>query len=441
LNNSIFFTGKKPLMWLILFFAGLPFFLAFNRHSRSGIFNYKSEIFSDKAGYYVYLPSLFIYNFDAKEFPDSIVKNTGGGFNLNLEKGKVITKYSAGVAVLETPFFLIAHGLANFFGYEANGFSIPYHKAIDIAAVFYLFWGIYFLQKFLRYYINDKFYIGVSLLLLTYGTNLIYYATQETGMSHIYSFFLFSVLIYYWKRIVVSEFVKLKHIIILSFAAGLIILVRQTNLLFLPFVFIWDLKGITDIANRFKKLYKYFPIIIAIVALCVTPQILYYLYLSGKPFMYSYVNESFVYKYSPKIIRVWFAFENGFFTYNPIHIITISGIGWMIYKGLVNGKILLALFLGITYLNAAWWWPMLGCGFGHRGFVEFYPLFSLAFLYGTYNLFYNNSLSIKIITSFLLLIAVYYSFGLGFKYDGCWYGKNCWDSHEFVRFVYQSLFP
>jgi hypothetical protein len=434
------YTGRSLVAWLLIFFAGIPLFLAFNLHSRCGIYNYHAEIFADKAGYYVYLPSTFIYDFDARSFPDSIVQKTGGGFNLGKKKGKVITKYSSGVAVMQSPFFLGAHALARPLGYEANGFSLPYHKAIDIAAVFYLFWGIYFLQKFLRYYIDNKFFVGLSLLILTYGTNLIYYATQETGMSHIYSFFLFSLFLYYWKRIMISSKVKIKHIIILSFTIGIILLVRQINLLFLPFVFLIDLKGIDDLKSRFIKLYKYLPIIALIATVCLLPQICYYMYLSGKPYMYSYGNESFVYKFSPKILEVCFAFENGFFTYNPIHVFTIVGIFWMIYQRNANGRTLLCLFLFITYLNAAWWSPLLGCGYGHRGFVEFYPLFSLAFLTILYKLLYDGKSLTKTFTVIVLGIFIFYNFKLGLRYDGCWYGKDSWDYAEYIRFVSSSIF-
>jgi hypothetical protein len=72
-------TTSFAFLSIILFFATL------NLHSRSGEFNYHSEIFSDKAGYQVYLPALFIYNFNATEFPDSIEFRTGEGFILNRE--------------------------------------------------------------------------------------------------------------------------------------------------------------------------------------------------------------------------------------------------------------------------------------------------------------------------------------------------------------------
>jgi hypothetical protein len=425
---------------MIVFFGGVPLFLAFNIHSRAGIYNYHAEIFGDKAGYYVFLPSTFIYKFDANAFPDSIENKIGKGFKLNHETGKVRSKYAVGVAVLQAPFFLVVHLLAPMLGYEQDGFSIPYHKSIDIAAVFYLFLGIYFLQKYLRYYFPNKLFVLISLVFFTYGTNLIYYATQETGMSHVYSFCLFAVLLYYWKRISDSDKVKIKHIVVLSVATGFILLTRQANILLLPFVFLIDIKGVKDIQKQFFKLYKYIPLVFSITFICFLPQIIYYFYLSGKPYVDLYEDESFIYKFSPKIIQIWFSLCNGFLIYNPIHLVTIAGFLWMIYNRVLNGRTLLGLFLFVTYMNASWWSWMLGCGFGHRGFVDFYPLFSIGFLYVLHEIFYNQDRrSVKIAVAILVALLTYYNFSMGFHYPGCWYGQTDWDYKEYIRLLSSGL--
>src|SRR5690554_5459863 len=97
-------TGRI-LAWMgVLAFTALVIFLSFNRHSKSGYFNYHSEIWADKAGYYVYLPAAFKFNFDSRQFPDSIQIKTGGGFELLQDQQKVVTKYPYGVALLQAPF-------------------------------------------------------------------------------------------------------------------------------------------------------------------------------------------------------------------------------------------------------------------------------------------------------------------------------------------------
>jgi len=133
----------------VLCFIGFTLFLTFNRHSKSGYYNYHSEIWADKAGYYVYLPAALKFNFNPNNFPDSVDIKTGNGFILDQENDKVITKYTYGVALLQMPFFGLAELLAKPLNFKQNGFSPIYHWSINISSVFYLFLGLFFLKKYL----------------------------------------------------------------------------------------------------------------------------------------------------------------------------------------------------------------------------------------------------------------------------------------------------
>ncbi|MFC2111294.1 hypothetical protein ACFLQ5_02460, partial [Bacteroidota bacterium] len=108
---------------------------------------------------------------------------------------KLITKYPYGVALLQLPFFIAAHYLSQPLGYDNNGFSIIYHKAIDIASVFYFLLSLLLMSSFLRNYFKQSFVILILFLMFS-GTNLYYYSIVETGMSHIYSFFAFALFLY-----------------------------------------------------------------------------------------------------------------------------------------------------------------------------------------------------------------------------------------------------
>jgi len=182
-NRYIYWIG------LVLFF-GVLLFLTFNKHSKSGYFNYHSEIWADKAGYYSYLPAALRFKFNPDNFPDSIDHKTGNGFNLDYKNKKVRTKYTYGVALLQLPFFCIADVLSNPLNFESNGFSPIYHWCINVASIFYLMLGLIFLFLFLKtsFGTQTSFLVTISIFL---GTNLFYYSIDETGMSHIYSFFLF----------------------------------------------------------------------------------------------------------------------------------------------------------------------------------------------------------------------------------------------------------
>ena len=57
---------KRRLLYRlgVFSFIVITLFLTFNKHSKSGYYNYHSEIWADKAGYYVYLPAVFKFNFN-----------------------------------------------------------------------------------------------------------------------------------------------------------------------------------------------------------------------------------------------------------------------------------------------------------------------------------------------------------------------------------------
>ena len=185
--------SKRVIVILLFLFYGFSVFLTLNRHSKSGIQNYHSEIWADKAGYYIYLPAYFIYDFDGEKLPPKIGEKTGDGFFV--EEGKIKTKYTSGVALLQAPFFLVTHFVSTKLGYESNGFSSIYHKMINVSAVTYSFFALILLYLFLIRYVSKKLaFISVACIYL--GTNLFYYSIFETGMSHIYSFFLFTCFLY-----------------------------------------------------------------------------------------------------------------------------------------------------------------------------------------------------------------------------------------------------
>ena len=417
------------------FISILLLFATLNLHSRSGEFNYHSEIFSDKAGYQVYLPALFIYHFNATEFPDSVEFRTGEGFILNRTTNKIFTKYPSGVAFMQSPFFLAAHAYCKLFTPEqATGYSRPYHYASDIAAVVYVLLGLVFLFLFLTKYYSEKT-SAYSILIFLFGTNLFYYATKETGLSHAYSFFLCSAWLLSYKNLISQSTYSTKQLVLLALLTGLILLVRQINLVFLPFFVFLDAQNIKVVWERFKIIgLNRILLILSLIAMVMSPQIAYNFYCFDSPFAYSYGNESFIYKFNPQFNKVLFSFENGLFAMNPIHVFTVIGM-FLLLKQKQNGWIQILLFLSISYVYAAWWSPQLGCGLGHRGFVEFYALFALAFTAFIDQLRKLDKPAFKIPLILIIIALIALNLKISYTYDGCWYGKTIWDMDEFIRLV------
>ena len=139
---------------------------------------------NDVVSYYAYLPAAFIY----KDLSFEFIADLPSDFEASIwtetsPNGKQTLKTSMGVAVLNLPFFGLAHISANLFGIPANGYTSPYHLFILIAAISYLAAGIFYLRRILLLYFKEPIVI-ISLLVIVLGTNLFYYSTVEPGMSH-----------------------------------------------------------------------------------------------------------------------------------------------------------------------------------------------------------------------------------------------------------------
>lgn len=423
---------KKHLCNSILFFI-LPFsiFLTLNKHSRSRADSYKSVIWADAAGYYVYLPLYFIYDNDALKLPERIVERTGNGFTVDTLQHKVITKYTSGIALLQLPFFAASHLVAKLLNKTDDGFSSIYCYGIMIAAVFYGCLGLWFLCKFLQ--LNYSPIVSfVTTLSFFLCTNLYYYTIDASGMSHVYSFFLCASLLYYTADYITKPTEKALAIII--FILTIAILIRPTNILFALLPLFYNVLNYKEIMARFELFYMNrttiaFTLILS--CLILVPQLIYWYDLSGHLFHYSYGNEGFSNWNNPQIVKLWFSTKNGLFLYSPIILLSLTGIIVMIVNKEKNGFLLLFTFFVTSYLFASWHDWAFGCSLGSRPFVEYYPLFALpiAFIFTSVKSIYQ-----KAITYFFIVFCCYLNFDLTYYYDGCFYGGE-WDIEAFLNLL------
>lgn len=393
--------NANRVVWFSLFAVFV--FLAFNRNWKFGFYNYHDEIWADKAGYHVFLPATFIYHWDAAKMPPGADYNTGGGFRTDAWRNGILTKYPPGVAIMRVPFFLAAHAWAHISGVPADGFSPPYHAAAIIAGVTYAFAGLYFLWRLLLLLNNRKMaWLGVTGTLL--GTNLFYYIVEEPGLSHVYSFFLMAWLLWQLRLFQLSE--KPLHLYAAALAMGLIFSVRPVNMLFLsPFLLWWVVfHGRESFSNIFLWLRA-----AAIAAIPVLPWLLYRIYLKKHGFE-PYGEEGFIYWRSPHVWKVLFAPENGFFPMSPFFLLLIPCLFILMRKTAGNYRSLAlttgGIFALITLTYASWWAWGLACGFGHRGFIDFYPLFVLTMMRPLADTWHRPAVRLSIISFVAICAAI-----------------------------------
>jgi hypothetical protein len=370
---------KERILFVI--FTFLVLYLTLNLHSRTGYLTYKSEIYADKAGYYSYLPAAFVFGFDGEKVPAGLKEATGEGISLNSE-GKIFTKYPLGVALMQAPFFLVTHYIvAPLLDYPADGFTAPYHKMIDVAAWAYFVLGFWLMALVLREYFSPKI-VMAALILFLCGTNLLYYATVETGMSHIYSFFLASALMRLTQLIHRRQRFNAWMGLALGAVAGLLIVTRFTNAFLLLIPLFWEVDSLDSLAKRLRLLcFSKGIFTVGIVPLAVISlQMGYYFYLSGSPFYYSYAKETFDFAH-PSILQVWFSTYNGLFLFSPIMLFALIGLGRMAHQRIAGAWLGIGVFLATSFVFASWWQWFFGCAFGARSFVEYAPIYLVAFGY------------------------------------------------------------
>lgn len=343
---------------------------------------WERAIDADGRGYYAYLPAVFIYQDwdwsfvfenEKKLYPDTPYV---AGDYLNTVDNDLVNRYFSGTALLMLPFFLLAMGFSYLLGFPIDGYSMPFFIAIIFASLFYFLAGLYFIRKTLLKYNFSELTIAVVLISFGLGTNLFYYTTIETSMSHVYSFFLFSLFIYYAKCL--SENYTFKRIIKLGLVVSLIFLVRPTNVLvvlFLPFFFS-DGKSLIAFLKKYVTDYKAVFITLVIFISIVAIQPIFYYLQVGKPWVYAYSDAKLILS-EPHFIKVLFSYRKGLFIYTPIAFIAILGLFFLFKKNKFQAITWAFAFIVFTYILSSWSWWWYGGSFGMRPFIELFPLFAI----------------------------------------------------------------
>jgi hypothetical protein len=77
---NLFANNKctRIVVWAVILSA-LAFLVA-DRQQHNGYFNWRTSLWADQAGYYIYSPAFFIYGFDASKLPENIQREQGRDF-------------------------------------------------------------------------------------------------------------------------------------------------------------------------------------------------------------------------------------------------------------------------------------------------------------------------------------------------------------------------
>lgn len=368
-------------------------------------------------GYYMYLPATLIYgNFTKEAVRDTNYLKPWPGTD------KVYTKYTCGVAILEAPFFLAAHVLSKPLGYASDGHSLIYCYLLMISAIFYMLAGMYLLwQSIIVYYSKSAAMLVLASLFL--GTNMYYYTLFQPAMSHIYSFFLFSALIFLTEKIIKHEKSdSFWPFILFGFTVGLILLVRPTNIIMLLYpLYRWNKQMVNKLDYLRKNSFK-LVLMVGFALVIWMPQLIYWKTVTSQWVMWSYGEETFKYWKEPKLFRVLFDAWNGWLLYSPMAFIPLFSLFMGRHSNRHSERIIIVILALATYLFASWWAWWFGGAFGHRCYVEYYALLAIPFAVIAERAFVHNWSKVAFIAFCLFLI--YYNLGLTYNYQAPWDGPN-----------------
>lgn len=328
----------------------------------------------DVVFYYQYLPAAIIHHDLSLKFTKENPELHGSRFwGRKTKVGKSVNKMTMGLSVLHTPFFLAAHALAGPLGYEPDGFTEPYRVALIVSSITYVMLGLWLLLILLRRYFA-RGAVALTILALGLGTNLFFYTTIAPAMSHAYSFFLFAAFLlavdtWATKPSVASS-------IMVGLIGGLIALVRPTNAIVFLLLPLWQVGSFTDLGQRVRTFLTQ-PVntvlIVLFACLAFAPQVIYWKYVTGDFFYYSYGEEGFFFHH-PVFLKGLFSYRKGWLIYTPVMIFALLGIIVLYFR---NRRFFwaLAVFTALNlYIVWSWWCWWYGGGFGQRALIESYAI-------------------------------------------------------------------
>ena len=376
------FAGNIPVM-LILLISLLFAKLQFNKRFSSGT-DICMNICSDGRGFYAWLPAIFIYNdytfsfFETVELKAAPCGGAKGGCLQEYRSeiyGRNFNKYYPGASFMMLPFFTVAHFITKWFTNDpANGYSTVYFIMMGFSGIFYYFLGMLFFLKVLGKIGLNTLQKSLTVLLVTFGSNIMYYAIDKPTYSHIYSFALIAAFIYY--IFCLKERFSVKYLVAISFLAGWIFIARPVNIfivIMLPFILSDNFKSLLDSFKEKPGRYLF------VLPGLVMPLILFSIYkiATGHFFIYSYGNEGFDFLH-PYMLSFLFHYDNGLFLYTPLLLMPLLLLPvW--YKP-ENKKMFIGILVILTiiiYIYSSWWCWWFGYSFGSRNMLDFLPLFGI----------------------------------------------------------------
>ena len=341
----------------------------------------------DVFGYYLYLPATVIHDdpgLKDASWLDEVMDTYAPSATLYQlvqgTDGNQVIKYTSGLALLYSPFFIVAHWIAPVLGYPADGFSLPYQLILSLGGIIWAIFGLILLRKLLLRLFDDKI-TSITLLLIVLGTNYFQLAAFDgTLLSHNYLFTLYALLLLTTIRW--HERPSYTKAFILGLTCGLIALIRPSEIICVLIPLLWNAGSWRQFTFRFKviKINLYYVLAFMVPALLIgSIQLFYWKSVSGDWLFYSYNNPGEGFRFFPPyILDFLFSFRKGWFVYTPLMIFAFAGF-YTLYKRHRSWfpavLVFVLLDLWIVSSWSCWWYA--GGSFSSRAMLPAYVLLAV----------------------------------------------------------------
>lgn len=330
----------------------------------------KVPFIQDVDQYYSYLPALFIHGDLTFQFEHEY-------WLIQAENGNLVPKVSMGMAYIYLPGFLIGHTIAYLSGTDMTGYSQPYAWSVYFCSILYALIGIWLLRKFLLRYFSE-YSTAVTIVLVVLATNLIAYTLSWAEMSHNYLFVLYAIFLHL--MVDYHQSGAFRKLLWMAFLAGLIIIIRPAELLFLIIPLLYGIVNKQSFWSKFQLLASHgwrWIWVFVVFMLPILPQLVYWKVMTGHFLYFSYgSNERFFFS-DPQLLNFLISFKKGWLFYTPVMIFALIGLIYL-RKYSRNLQWALPVFvLIIIYFLSSWWSWWYGGSFGNRSMVQYYAFLAI----------------------------------------------------------------
>jgi hypothetical protein len=286
-----------------------------------------------------------------------------------------VIKCTAGTALMQAPFFFLAHVRTLMSDGPEDGRSLHYQLAIVLAGLFYLLLGLVMVRRSLLTLGFTEKIAALVLIILFFGTGLCWYAVMEPSMSHVYAFFSIA----WFIRAVgmMANDGRRRHVAWAACAWGLVILVRPLNGLVILAVPLMTNAPMRTL-HEWVRTIGVGPLVrsaFALVLVLAIQPMLWYVQ-SGTLWVRPYAGEGFHWSH-PMLWQSLFGASKGLFFYWPLLLIALPALVGRFGRRWSSVLAGLGWFAALAYLNSAWWnWPFAD-SYGLRAYVDHLPVFAV----------------------------------------------------------------